>query len=114
MVVGEKGTVSAHRGKIWANPGSLLERPWPLDDPGLQALDKSHDHVLNFIDAIVQGTPLTAPVNIGHLSTTLCHLANIGIEIQRPFTWDGGTETIKNDPLANRLLGRPMRAPWKL
>jgi predicted dehydrogenase len=114
MVIGEKGTVSATRGKMWAHPGSLLERAWPLDDPGLQALDETQDHVKNWVDAITEGTPLAAPIEIGHRSTTLCHLANIGIEIQRPFEWDGRTETIKDDPLANRLLGRPLRDPWKL
>jgi len=53
-------------------------------------------------------------VDVGHLSTTLCHLTNIGIEVQRPLAWDAKSEMIVNDPQANRLLGRPMRKPWKL
>lgn len=114
MIVGKKATVSATRGKIWSNPYSLMELALPLNDPDLQALEISQDHVKNLIDAIVLGTPLAAPLEIGHRSTTLCHLANIGIEVQRPLTWDGSIERIKEDPLANRLLGRPMREPWSL
>ena len=53
-------------------------------------------------------------MDVGHLSTILCHLTNIGIEVQRPMKWDAKSETIIDDPQANRLLGRPMRAPWKL
>lgn len=114
MVVGEKGTVSATRGKIWSHPYSLMELALPLDDPGLQALEVSQDHVRNLVDAIVRAEPLAAPLPVGHRSTTLCHLANIGIGIQRPFAWDGNAERIPDDPLANRLLGRPMREPWSL
>lgn len=114
MIVGENGTVSATRGKIWSNPYSLMELPLPLRDPDLQALEISQDHVRNLTDAIVTGTPLAAPLEIGHLSTSLCHLANIGIEIQRPFQWDGANETIAKDPVANRMLGRAMREPWCL
>lgn len=114
MVVGEEGTVSATRGKIWSDPFSLMERPWPLNDRDLQALEGSVDHIRNLVDAIDCGTPRAAPLEIGHLSTTLCHLANIGIEIHRPFQWEAETERIANDPTANRLLGRSMRAPWSL
>lgn len=114
MIVGEEGTVSASRGKIWSNPYSLMELPLPLRDRDLQALEVSRDHVGNLVDAIVRGEPLAAPLEIGHRSTTLCHLANIGIGIQRPFQWDGQAERIKKDPVANQLLGRAMRKPWSL
>lgn len=114
MIVGEKATVSATRQKIWSNPYSLMELPLPLSDPGLQALEVSKDHVKNLVDAIVTGTPLTAPLEIGHRSTTLCHLANISIGLGRPLQWDGSNEKITDDPVANRLLGRPMRSPWNL
>jgi hypothetical protein len=93
-----------------------MEMPWPKDDPALQLMEKGGqaDHFINFIDAIRYGTRQNGPMEVGRLSTTLCHLTSIGIETQRPLVWDAKSETIVNDPQANRLLGRPMRAPWKL
>lgn len=116
VVVGEEGWVAATRGKVWSNPANLVERAWPKDDPELQLLDRGGqaDHFRSLVDAIRDGTRLTAPVGPGHLSTALCHLTNIGIEVQRPLRWDGKKEIIIDDPQANRLLGRPMRNPWKL
>jgi hypothetical protein len=87
-----------------------------MDDPALQLMDRGGqaDHFRNFIDAVREGVRLNAPVEVGHLSTTLCHLTNLGIEVQRPLRWDGKTESIIDDAQANRLRGRPMRNPWKL
>jgi len=116
IVVGETGWVAAHRGKVWSNPPGLTERNWPKDNPALQLMDRGGqmDHFKNFVDAIRYGERLNAPMEIGQLSTTLCHLTSIGIETQRPLQWDGGAERFVNDPQADRLLGRPMRAPWTL
>ncbi|MCH7227771.1 Gfo/Idh/MocA family protein [Haloferula sp. A504] len=116
VVVGKKGWVAATRGKVWSNPPHLVERSWPKDDPELQLLDRGGqaEHFRSLIDAIRDGSRLTAPVETGHLSTTLCHLTQIGIDVQRPLRWDGKTESIIDDAQANRLRGRPMRNPWKL
>ena len=115
-VVGDRGWVAANRGKAWSNPPSLMETAWPKDDPTLQLMDRGGqaDHFHNFINAIRNGERQNGPMDVGHLSTTLCHLTNIAVETQRPLQWDAKTETFVNDPQADRLLGRPMRAPWKL
>lgn len=116
VAVGDEGWVAATRGKVWSNPASLVERAWPKDDPELQHVDRGGqaEHFRNLVDAIRDGTRLTGPVDVGHLSTALCHLTNVGIEVQRPLRWDGKEEKVIDDPQANRLLGRPMRKPWGL
>jgi len=116
VIVGDKGWVAADRGKVWSNPASLVERAWPKGDPDLQLMDAGGetDHFKNFIEAIRTASRQNAPMEIGHRSTTLCHLTNIGIETQRLLRWDAQTESIVNDAQANRLLVRPMRAPWRL
>jgi hypothetical protein len=53
-------------------------------------------------------------MEIGQLSTTLCHLTSIGIETQRLLNWNSSAERFVDDPQADRLLGRSMRAPWTL
>ena len=116
IAVGDRGWAACTRGAMRVHPEQLGETNWPKDDPELQLMDRgSHnDHFTNFIDGIRYGTRLNTDREAGQLSANLCHLTNIGIETQRPLKWDAQTETIVNDPVANRLLGRPMRAPWKL
>lgn len=116
VVLGQEGWAAADRGKAQSNPANLMEMTWPADDPALQLMDRGGqaDHFANFIDVIREGAHQNAPMEIGRLSTSLCHMTSIAIEAQRPLQWDGEKETFVNDPAANRLLGRPMRAPWKL
>lgn len=54
------------------------------------------------------------PVDIGHRVATVCHLANIAIQVGRKLKWDPRAERFVDDESANALLSRPMRAPWKL
>jgi predicted dehydrogenase len=116
VMLGDRGWAAATRGQLLTHPANLLETAWPLDDPALQLMDRGgqREHFVNFIDAIRYGVRQNGPMEVGHLSTSLCHLAGISIETQRSLVWDAKTETIVNDPQANRLLGRSMRAPWKL
>jgi len=109
LIQGDEGWVCADRGSIDAHPKSLLaERPGPLADPW-----PSH-HCQDFLHAIRDGREPASTIGPAHRSTTLCHLANIAIELQRPLRWDGGRERFIDDPVADRLLAAPMRAPWKL
>ena len=55
-----------------------------------------------------------APVEIGHQSAILCHLANIALEIERPLEWDQERESFRNDAHANALLNRPVRETWRV
>ena len=57
---------------------------------------------------------LNAPVEVGHRSATVCHLANLAVEIERPLRWDAQTEQFVDDPEANRLLTRATRQPWRI
>ena len=116
IAVGEAGWVAANRGKVWSSQPGLTERNWPKDNPALQLMDRGGqmDHFKSLIDAIRYGTPVNAPMEIGQLSTTLCHLTSIGIETQRPLNWNSSAERFVDDPQADRLLGRSMRAPWTL
>jgi myo-inositol 2-dehydrogenase / D-chiro-inositol 1-dehydrogenase len=54
------------------------------------------------------------PVDIGHRVSTVCHLANIAIKVGRKLKWDPQAERFVNDDIANGMLSRPTRSPWKL
>ena len=71
-------------------------------------------HIQNWLDCVKTRSTPNAPVEIGHRSVTVCHLANICRELGRKVHWDPKSETILNDEEASRLLDRPRRTGWEL
>jgi hypothetical protein len=73
-------------------------------------------HFENFIAAVRsrQSNTLHAPLDEGHLSSTLCHLGNISYRLRRSLKFDGASERFLNDDEANGLLSRTYRAPYAL
>lgn len=54
-------------------------------------------HALNFIDAVRQGSnaSLACEIEVGHLSTTVCHLANTSYRVGKTATVDEVRESVK-------------------
>ena len=76
-------------------------------------LYKSENHYRNFIDCIFSGQEPIAPAEAAHRSTSIAHLANIAMILNRDLEWDPKAELFtNNDTIANALLDRPMREPW--
>ncbi|MCS7024858.1 MAG: Gfo/Idh/MocA family oxidoreductase [Bryobacteraceae bacterium] len=73
-------------------------------------------HFENFIQCVRsrKREELSCEVLEGHLSTTLCHLANIAFRTGRKLIFDPATETFPGDAEANALLGRKYREPYVL
>lgn len=109
---GTKGTIYVDRGKLTADPKSILDSEL---GPNEIHLYKSDDHFRNFIDCVISRGPTAAPVEVAHRSITICHLGNIALRLDRKsLKWDPRTEQILGDPEAAKLLSRPYRDPWKL
>ena len=68
----------------------------------------------NFIDAVRsrRKEDLNAEIEEGHLSSTLCHLANVAYRTERTLHFDSATETFSGDSDANVLLTRDYRSPF--
>ena len=77
-------------------------------------LYKSTNHYRNFVDCIKSRRDPIAPVEVGHRSTSIAHLANIAMLLKKKLQWDPVEERFLNDDEANKLLSKPMRAPWSL
>ena len=52
---------------------------------------------------------LSAEILQGHMSSALCHLANIAYRVDHTVHFDHDSETFQDDPEADRLLTRPPR-----
>jgi predicted dehydrogenase len=75
------------------------------------------DHFANFIKCVRsrKKEELTAPIEEGHISCALVHLANASYRLGRSLHVDPGTEQVIGDEEANRLLSggdRGYRAPF--
>jgi predicted dehydrogenase len=69
-------------------------------------------HVLDFLKAReTRGRPV-ADIEQGHISTAMCSLANLSLELGRPVAYDPKTRTVPGDNEATAGLARPYRAPW--
>jgi predicted dehydrogenase len=109
---GTAGKIYVDRGKLEAEPKSLLDSQIGPDGIHLYASD---NHFRNFVDCVSSRQPTAAPVEVAHRSITICHLGNIAMRLGRDkLRWDPRTEQIIGDDLAAKMLSRPYRAPWAL
>ena len=108
---GSEGWVFVTRGKIDAEPKSLLDEKIGPDEIHLY---NSRDHKQNFLDCIKSRKDPIASAEIGHRSSTVCHLGNIAMLLDRKLKWDPKKERFINDSAADSMISRSMRSPWKL
>jgi predicted dehydrogenase len=85
--------------------------------PGPSAPQDKEDHFANFIACVIsrKKEDLRAPIEEGHLSAGLAHLANASYRLGRTLNFDPDTQIVKNDEEANLLLrdgDRGYRAPF--
>src|SRR5689334_2087368 len=71
------------------------------------------DHWANFIDCVRsrRAEDLHCPIEEGHISTTLVHLANASYRLGRTLKFDPETEQVVNDDEANTMLRGTYREP---
>jgi len=86
------------------------EKPGPRGHQG-------GDHFANFIDCVRsrKKEDLAAPIQEGHISSALVHLANVSYRLGRSLRFDPETEQVIGDEEANKLLrdsDRGYRAPF--
>lgn len=111
---GSEASLFVSRDRLTIDPPALLHE---LPREAAQGMRKSRgSHLQNWLACVRSGRAgdLHAPVEIGHRSATLCHLANIAIELGRPLTWDPERERFNDDAHANALLDRPVRKGWEI
>jgi predicted dehydrogenase len=105
ILFGEKGTMVFDR-KGW----HILNG----DEASDKYVNMEGPHYRNFLDCVKDGKRPNADIEEGHKSTRLCHLGNIALRVGRVLHFDDKTETLKDDPEANKLLGRIYRKGFEV
>lgn len=113
---GEKGRLKMRRNHFETDPPGLV-----TNGPDAAIASKwsggghvARPHLENWLDAIRSSAKLNAPVEAGHRTVTICHLANIARELNRPLRWDPVREQFNEDAPANDSLSRPRRNGFSL
>src|SRR5262249_18354163 len=103
-------------GAISASDQRLIDEPLPAGATRLEAV--TGGHMANFISCVRSRRQPICHAGIGHPSAPVGHTGNIAIRLgrgaDRPLRWDPREERFVKDDEANRMLSRPMRAPWRL
>ncbi|MDR1719090.1 MAG: Gfo/Idh/MocA family oxidoreductase [Dysgonamonadaceae bacterium] len=112
--IGSKGWLKVARGYIECSDPDLLKKE--AKTIGAGEYEVSSPHMQNFIDCVRSRKKTIAPVEVGCSTNTLCCLANIATELQRPVKWDPATLTFIDDKEAenHRLYWYQYRNPYTL
>jgi len=107
--VGSEGMIYVDDdGNVEAEPKSLLaDRKFGKGYP--QA-----NHVRNFLDCVKSRRQPVAPAEGAHRANSTSQIANICLQLGRKLTFDPVKEQFVGDPMADRLLTRTIREPWRL
>ncbi|MCF0039446.1 Gfo/Idh/MocA family protein [Dyadobacter fanqingshengii] len=109
--VGSDGEVFVARGELRTTPETLKDKVFNQDDYKVYVSD---NHYKDFLNAIRTRKPPICDVEVGHRTASICNLGNIAYRLQRSLKWNPKKEEFKKDKEANQLLGRDMKAEWKV
>ncbi|GAB5439915.1 MAG: Gfo/Idh/MocA family oxidoreductase [Fuerstiella sp.] len=112
IIQGELGSIKIRRNFFKLDKPELMSDP---PDPIVAERWEGDGHVArphlqNWLDCIRSRNQPNAPVEVGHRTVTVCHLANLARELNRPLRWDPQNEQFVGDSEANaRLLREPRK-----
>jgi hypothetical protein len=106
---GDDGWVQAHfgRGGIKAEPESVLDSKIGPDEIHFRLKSEKED----FIDCVKTRGQTLEDAEVGHRTTSLCHLGHIAVLLGQKLRWDPEAERFENNDAANALIDRPIHAP---
>jgi predicted dehydrogenase len=108
---GDEGWVSVDRGGIYFSNPAWAGLRWSARD---RRLYESENHYANFVECVRSRRRTICPIEVAIADEVISHLADMMIRLGRPLRWDPVAETVPNDPVAQGMLDRPLRAPWTL
>ncbi len=108
---GTDGWIWVTRGDLNASRDEIITTPLP---DHATRLEVSTDHMGNFFECVRSRKDPICPVEVGHRSASLCHLAAIALRLRRKLRWDPGQQVFVGDGAAeaNAHRSREMRRPY--
>jgi predicted dehydrogenase len=108
--IGTDGKIEVSRSFLRTFPNESLAKA-DLKDTD-ERVYFSDNHYQDWVKAIRNRTKPISDVETGHRTASMCNIANIAYELQRPLKFDPKAEKFVNDPYADMLLSRPYRGIW--
>ncbi len=103
---GTEGTLVA------GNPGWKVYRPGGAVEPGMKPSVETHEQ--NWLECMKSRQRPNSDIEIGRLSTMLCHLGNVSYKLGRDVHFNPEKEDFGDDTAANALLHKDYRKPYDL
>jgi hypothetical protein len=96
----------------------LLERDKYPEEATEKDMDFSgapctRDNLKNFLECVESRARPISDIEVGHISTASCILANVSMQLGRAIVYDPAKRQVAGDAEATRLLKRPYRGGWK-
>jgi predicted dehydrogenase len=108
-VEGEEGWIESPG---WRQPVTVSdEKILDLSNKKIELPTNVGEHK-NFLDTIKSGAIQVYKPEISHRDSTLLHLGNIALKLNRKVEWDPVNEKFINDPEADKFKRREMREKW--
>ncbi len=108
--IGSEGKIEVSREFLRTFPNESLAKN------DLKGTDKrvyiSDNHYQDWVKAVRNRTRPVSDVETGHRTASMCNIANIAYELQRPLKFDPVAEKFVGDQYADILLSRPYRGIW--
>lgn len=105
---GSEGWIHAEYGKaLVAEPASVLKAE--LGPNAIRFPLKSDKQ--DWIDAVKTRGRTLEDAEVGHRTTSMCHLGHIAIQLGKRLEWDPTRERFTNNEAANEYIAKPIHAP---
>ncbi len=105
------GSLDVSRQYLDADPANIVSAEIKSGETGLY--DSKENHYQDWINAMKQRTKPICHAEVGHRSASICNIANIAYQLNRPLRWDPVKEKF-NDKAANKLRKKKYRKGFKL
>jgi len=98
-------------GKLEASSEEILNSVIGENEVHLYTDESEH---ANFLKCIRSRKPTYHPAEDLHRTSTITHMGNIAMKLQKKLGWDPSKEEFVNDAEANSMRSRPERDPWSI
>ncbi len=107
--LGSEGKIEVSRSFYRSDIEGLTELELKESDTPLY---RSDNHYQDWVDAIKNRTRPVSDVETGHRTASVCNIANMAYDLERPLKWAPAHEQFIDDEDANRMLTRSFRGKW--